>query len=145
MTQFNSDVDAVDALADSYNKLRKEIGRVIVGQEEVIKKVLICIFCDGHALLVGVPGLAKTLLVQTIADVLDLSFKRIQFTPDLMPSDITGSEILNDNRQFQFTKGPLFANIVLADEINRTPPKTQAALLEAMQERSVTVAVLCLM
>ncbi len=140
MTQFKSDVDAVDALASSFKRMKDEIGRVIVGQEDVIKKVLICIFCDGHALLVGVPGLAKTLLVQTIADVLDLSFKRIQFTPDLMPSDITGSEILNDSRQFQFTKGPLFANIVLADEINRTPPKTQAALLEAMQERSVTVA-----
>ena len=137
---YKTDVEAVDALAAAYQTMRKEIAQVIVGQDEVVKKVLLCVFCDGHALLVGVPGLAKTLLVQTIANVLDLDFKRIQFTPDLMPSDITGSEILGENRQFQFTKGPLFSNIVLADEINRTPPKTQAALLEAMQERSVTVA-----
>jgi len=135
-----TDVQAVDSLSATYKDLRQEIGKVIVGQEEVIKYVLISIFCDGHSLLVGVPGLAKTLLVQTISDVLDLSFKRIQFTPDLMPSDITGSEILDDNRNFKFIKGPLFANIVLADEINRTPPKTQAALLEAMQERTVTAA-----
>ncbi len=140
MSNQTSDVQAVDALAKSYNDLRQEIGKVIVGQDEVIKYVLISIFCDGHSLLVGVPGLAKTLLVQTISDVLDLSFKRIQFTPDLMPSDITGSEILDDNRNFKFIKGPIFSNIVLADEINRTPPKTQAALLEAMQERTVTAA-----
>ncbi|MFK7908474.1 MAG: AAA family ATPase [Chitinophagales bacterium] len=140
MAAYKSDVEAIDALSATYRKLRSEISKVIVGQDEVVKKVLICVFCDGHSLLVGVPGLAKTLLVQTIANVLDLSFKRIQFTPDLMPSDITGAEILDDNRQFKFSKGPLFTNIVLADEINRTPPKTQAALLEAMQERSVTAA-----
>ncbi|MCL4168271.1 UNVERIFIED_CONTAM: hypothetical protein GTU68_048490, partial [Idotea baltica] len=116
-----------------------EIGKVIVGQEDVVKNVLISLFANGHSLLVGVPGLAKTLLVSTISEVLDLDFKRIQFTPDLMPTDITGSEILNDQKRFDFAKGPIFANIVLADEINRTPPKTQAALLEAMQERSVTV------
>jgi MoxR-like ATPase len=140
MTNYANDVEAVDALAASYKKLTAEIHKQIVGQDEVIKYVLMSIFCDGHTLMVGVPGLAKTLLVKTIADSLDLSFKRIQFTPDLMPSDITGSEILNENRTFQFNRGPLFANIVLADEINRTPPKTQAALLESMQERSVTVA-----
>lgn len=138
--KFNSEVEAVDALAMSYEKLRKEIGKVIVGQEEVVKSVLISLFCDGHSLLVGVPGLAKTLLVNTISKALDLEFKRIQFTPDLMPSDITGSEVMDENRNFSFHKGPLFTNILLADEINRTPPKTQAALLEAMQERSVTVA-----
>ena len=140
MTQYSSDVVAVDALAQSFRNLKSEIAKIIVGQDDVISRVLIAIFCDGHCLLVGVPGLAKTLLVQTIANVLDLSFKRIQFTPDLMPSDITGAEILDDNRQFRFSPGPLFANIILADEINRTPPKTQAALLEAMQERSVTAA-----
>lgn len=140
MIKYASDVEAVDSLKDSILNLKKEIGKIIVGQEEVIESVLISIFCDGHSLLVGVPGLAKTLLVKTIADVLDLSFQRIQFTPDLMPSDITGSEILDEQRQFRFNRGPLFANIILADEINRTPPKTQAALLEAMQERSVTVA-----
>ncbi len=138
MAEYKNDVEAVNALASAYKDLRKEISKVIVGQDEVVKKVLICVFCDGHCLLVGVPGLAKTLLVKTIADVLDLSFKRIQFTPDLMPSDITGAEILDDNRNFKFSKGPIFANILLADEINRTPPKTQAALLEAMQERAVT-------
>lgn len=138
--KFKSEVEAVDALAMSYEKLRKEIGKVIVGQEEVVKSVLISLFCDGHSLLVGVPGLAKTLLVNTISKALDLEFKRIQFTPDLMPSDITGSEVMDENRNFSFHKGPLFTNILLADEINRTPPKTQAALLEAMQERSVTVA-----
>jgi MoxR-like ATPase len=137
---FNSDVEAIDNLAKSYKDLRNEIGKVIVGQNDVVKSVLISLFANGHSLLVGVPGLAKTLLVNTIADVLDLEFKRIQFTPDLMPSDITGSEILDETKQFKFNKGPLFSNIVLADEINRTPPKTQAALLEAMQERSVTVA-----
>lgn len=137
---FQNDTAAVDGLANAYGKLRDEIGKVIVGQAEVVEFVLTSIFCDGHSLLVGVPGLAKTLLVKTIADVLDLSFKRIQFTPDLMPSDIIGSEVMNESRQFYFNKGPIFANIILADEINRTPPKTQAALLEAMQERSVTFA-----
>lgn len=136
---FKSDVEAVDALAKAYQDLRAEIGKVIVGQEDVVKNVLISMFSNGHSLLVGVPGLAKTLLVSTISEVLDLDFKRIQFTPDLMPTDITGSEILNDQKKFDFAQGPIFANIVLADEINRTPPKTQAALLEAMQERSVTV------
>ncbi len=136
---FKSDVEAVDALAKAYQDLRAEIGKVIIGQEDVVKNVLISMFSNGHSLLVGVPGLAKTLLVSTISEVLDLDFKRIQFTPDLMPTDITGSEILNDQKKFDFAHGPIFANIVLADEINRTPPKTQAALLEAMQERSVTV------
>lgn len=138
--KFETEVQAVDALAESYQKLRSEIGKVIVGQEDVVKAVLISLFCDGHSLLVGVPGLAKTLLVNTISKALDLQFKRIQFTPDLMPSDITGSEVMDEQRKFSFHKGPLFTNILLADEINRTPPKTQAALLEAMQERSVTVA-----
>ncbi|HPQ21018.1 MAG TPA: AAA family ATPase [Saprospiraceae bacterium] len=137
---YKSDVEAVDALSRSYRELKSEIGKVIVGQNEVVQAVIISLFSNGHSLLVGVPGLAKTLLVSTIADVLDLEFKRIQFTPDLMPSDITGAEILDENRHFKFNRGPLFANIILADEINRTPPKTQAALLEAMQERSVTVA-----
>ncbi|HUM45454.1 MAG TPA: MoxR family ATPase [Chitinophagales bacterium] len=137
---YANDAAAVDGLAACYHKLTGEINKVIVGQKEVVKYVLISVFCDGHSLLVGVPGLAKTLLVKTIADVLDLSFKRIQFTPDLMPSDIIGSEIMNESRQFYFSKGPIFANIILADEINRTPPKTQAALLESMQERSVTFA-----
>ena len=136
---FNSDKEAVDALAKAYRDMKQEIGKVIVGQDDVVQSVLIALFSNGHSLLVGVPGLAKTLLVSTIAEVLDLEFKRIQFTPDLMPSDITGSEILDDERHFRFAKGPIFANIVLADEINRTPPKTQAALLEAMQERVVTV------
>ena len=137
---YKSDVEAIDALANSYKKLKSEIGKIIVGQDDVIKAVLIGLFSNGHSLLVGVPGLAKTLLIQTISDALDLEFKRIQFTPDLMPSDITGSEILDESRHFHFNKGPLFSNIVLADEINRTPPKTQAALLEAMQEKSVTVS-----
>ncbi|MEL6836740.1 MAG: AAA family ATPase [Bacteroidota bacterium] len=140
MAEYKSDVEAVDALAQAYESLRSEIAKVIVGQEDVVKMVIISLFSNGHSLLVGVPGLAKTLLVSTIAEVLDLDFKRIQFTPDLMPSDITGSEILDEDRHFKFNKGPLFSNIVLADEINRTPPKTQAALLEAMQERSVTVS-----
>ena len=138
--EFKSDVEAVDALAGAYNNLKSEIGKVIIGQDDVVKSVLISLFSNGHSLLVGVPGLAKTLLVSTIAEVLDLGFNRIQFTPDLMPSDITGSEILDESRSFKFNKGPLFANIILADEINRTPPKTQAALLEAMQERMVTVS-----
>ena len=131
-------LEAVEDFIIKYNSFRDEISKVIIGQDQVIKEVLISIFCNGHCLLVGVPGLAKTLLVQTIAEVLGLNFNRIQFTPDLMPSDIIGSEILDSNREFKFVKGPLFANIILADEINRTPPKTQSALLEAMQERSVT-------
>ncbi|WGF92660.1 AAA family ATPase [Aequorivita marisscotiae] len=135
-----SDVAAVTQLVSKYNALKKEIKKVIVGQDEVVDQVLIAIFSGGHALLIGVPGLAKTLLVNTVAEALGLQFKRIQFTPDLMPSDILGSEILDQNREFKFIKGPIFANIILADEINRTPPKTQAALLEAMQERAVTVA-----
>lgn len=124
----------------AYDKIRSEIGNVIIGQDEVVKRLLTAIFCQGHCLLVGVPGLAKTLLIQTIASSLDLNFNRIQFTPDLMPSDILGSETLDQNRNFKFIKGPIFANIILADEINRTPPKTQSALLEAMQEYSVTIA-----
>lgn len=136
---FSSEVAGVSALNEAYIRAKKEIGKTIIGQDDIIEAVLIAIFCNGHCLLVGVPGLAKTLLVQTVARVLDLSFNRIQFTPDLMPSDITGSEILDEQRRFSFVKGPVFANIVLADEINRTPPKTQAALLEAMQERAVTV------
>ncbi len=140
MANFSSDKEGIDSLAKSYEVLRAEIGKAIVGQHDTVKSCLIAIFCEGHCLLVGVPGLAKTLLVNTISQVLDLDFSRIQFTPDLMPSDITGSEILDQSRNFKFNKGPLFSNIVLADEINRTPPKTQAALLEAMQERSVTVA-----
>ncbi len=135
-----SDVAAVEQLISKYNALRQEIKKVIVGQDDVVEQVLLAIFSGGHALLIGVPGLAKTLLVNTVAEVLGLDFKRIQFTPDLMPSDILGSEILDQNREFKFIKGPIFANIILADEINRTPPKTQAALLEAMQERAVTVA-----
>ncbi len=140
MANIKSDVEAVDALAQAYKDLSKEISKVIVGQDDVVRAVIISLFSNGHALLVGVPGLAKTLLVSTIADVLDLEFKRIQFTPDLMPSDITGNEVLDEDRHFRFNRGPVFSNIVLADEINRTPPKTQAALLEAMQERSVTVS-----
>lgn len=140
MIEYKSDVEAVDALAQSYKDLKSEIGKVIVGQDKVVQAVIISLFSNGHSLLVGVPGLAKTLLVSTIAQVLELDFKRIQFTPDLMPSDITGSEILGEDRHFKFNPGPLFANIVLADEINRTPPKTQAALLEAMQEKVVTVS-----
>jgi MoxR-like ATPase len=138
---YKNEVEAVDGLAVAYKDLSNEIGKIIVGQQDVVKSVLISLFCDGHSLLVGVPGLAKTLLVNTISRALDLDFKRIQFTPDLMPSDIIGSELLDtDSRTFQFSKGPIFTNILLADEINRTPPKTQAALLEAMQERSITVA-----
>jgi MoxR-like ATPase len=136
----NTDVEAANALKHKYEELSREIGKVIVGQEETVKLLLTAVFCQGHCLLVGVPGLAKTLLVQTIASALDLDFNRIQFTPDLMPSDITGSETLDNQRNFKFVKGPVFANIILADEINRTPPKTQSALLEAMQEYSVTVS-----
>lgn len=135
-----SDKAELDQLVQDYNSLKTEIHKVIVGQEDVVDQVLISIFSRGHCLLVGVPGLAKTLLVNTISDCLGLSFNRVQFTPDLMPSDIVGSEILDENRTFKFLKGPLFSNIILADEINRTPPKTQAALLEAMQERCVTAA-----
>ena len=135
-----SDVTTVENFVKKYKALKEEIAKVIVGQEAVVDQILISIFSGGHALLIGVPGLAKTLMVNTIAQALGLDFKRIQFTPDLMPSDILGSEILDENRQFKFIKGPIFSNIILADEINRTPPKTQAALLEAMQERAVTVA-----
>jgi MoxR-like ATPase len=138
--QFTNDVEAADALAQSFKNLRSEIAKVVVGQDDVVRLVLTSIFCQGHSLLVGVPGLAKTLLVQTIATSLDLNFKRIQFTPDLMPSDIVGAETMDKERNFQFVKGPIFANIILADEINRTPPKTQAALLESMQEYAVTIA-----
>jgi MoxR-like ATPase len=137
---MKSDVEAVDEFVKKYKALNQEIAKVIVGQQDIVKDVLISIFSRGHCLLIGVPGLAKTLLVNTISDALGLEFSRIQFTPDLMPSDIIGSEILDDTRNFKFIKGPLFVNIVLADEINRTPPKTQSALLEAMQEKSVTVA-----
>ncbi len=135
-----SDVEALDNFAEKYKNLNDEISKIIIGQHDVIKNVLISIFSRGHCLLIGVPGLAKTLLVNTIAKTLGLKYSRIQFTPDLMPSDIIGTEILDENRKFRFVKGPVFANIILADEINRTPPKTQSALLEAMQERSVTAA-----
>lgn len=138
--QFDNDIKAVDALHQSYKEIKAEIGKVVIGQDDVVKSVLISIFSNGHCLLVGVPGLAKTLLVQTVANVLDLNFNRIQFTPDLMPSDIIGAEILGEDRNFKFIPGPIFSNIILADEINRTPPKTQAALLEAMQEKAVTAA-----
>ena len=140
MSNYNSDVEAVQDLVQKYKKLRAEIGKVIIGQDEVVRDVLISIFSRGHCLLVGVPGLAKTLLVNTIAQTLGLTYNRIQFTPDLMPSDIIGTEILDESRQLKFIKGPLFANIILADEINRTPPKTQSALLESMQEYAVTAA-----
>lgn len=135
-----SDVDKINELVERQKVLKAEIAKVIIGQEEVVNQIILSIFSGGHALLIGVPGLAKTLMVNTISQALGLNFKRIQFTPDLMPSDILGSEILDENRQFKFIKGPVFSNIILADEINRTPPKTQAALLEAMQERVVTVA-----
>lgn len=136
---YQSDVEAADALKAAYEELRKEIGKVIVGQEDVVRLLLTAIFCQGHCLLVGVPGLAKTLLIQTMASSLDLTSNRIQFTPDLMPSDILGSETLDQNRNLKFIKGPIFSNIILADEINRTPPKTQSALLESMQEYAVTI------
>ena len=135
-----SDKEILDSFVQRYNALKSEMAKVIVGQDKAVDSLLLSIFTGGHCLLVGVPGLAKTLMVNTLSKALGLSFSRIQFTPDLMPSDITGSEILDENRKFQFIKGPVYANIVLADEINRTPPKTQAALLEAMQEKSVTVA-----
>ncbi len=145
MAHEASDIQLLKQLSESTEKIRKEIGKVIIGQSEVVDQLLVSLFARGHCLLVGVPGLAKTLLIRTLSEALDLTFNRIQFTPDLMPSDITGTEILEDNistghKQFRFVKGPVFANIVLADEINRTPPKTQAALLEAMQEHSVTAA-----
>ena len=138
MNERKDNLDLVNKFIDSYKNFKAEISKVIIGQDEVIDEVLISIFCNGHCLLVGVPGLAKTLLVQTISDCMGLKFNRIQFTPDLMPSDIIGSEILDKDRNFKFLKGPIFSNIILADEINRTPPKTQAALLEAMQEKSIT-------
>lgn len=140
MEKTQNDVETADALKETFSKLEKEIGKVIIGQEKVIRLLLTSIFCQGHCLLVGVPGLAKTLLIHTIANALDLKFNRIQFTPDLMPSDILGAETLDKERNFRFVKGPVFANIILADEINRTPPKTQAALLESMQEYAVTIA-----
>lgn len=140
MQQFKTEVEAADKLFESYNKLKAEIAKVVIGQEEVVKFLLISIFCQGHSLLVGVPGLAKTLLIKTLSEALNLDFNRIQFTPDLMPSDILGSETLDKERNFKFIKGPIFANIILADEINRTPPKTQAALLESMQEYTITIS-----
>ncbi len=140
METYNSEVEAADALAGAYSSLKDEIGKKIIGQDETIEQLLMSVFCQGHSLLIGVPGLAKTMLIQTLAQVLDLSFSRIQFTPDLMPSDILGAETLDKERNFRFIKGPIFANIILADEINRTPPKTQAALLESMQEYGVTIA-----
>lgn len=140
MEKFKTDVEAADALHEIYQNIRKEISKVIIGQDDVVHSLITAIFCQGHCLLVGVPGLAKTLLIQTIASSLELDFNRIQFTPDLMPSDILGSETLDQERNFRFIKGPVFANIILADEINRTPPKTQSALLESMQEYAVTIA-----
>ena len=138
--QYRNDVEALDALHAKYRELHQEITKVVYGQDEVVTQVLNTLFSKGHCLLIGVPGLAKTLLVVTIARVLGLKYNRIQFTPDLMPSDIIGTEILDKDRQFRFVQGPIFANVILADEINRTPPKTQSALLEAMQERAVTSA-----
>lgn len=140
LPKFKNDVEALDALRDKYKELTNEITKVIYGQDQIVTQVLNTLFSRGHCLLIGVPGLAKTLLVTTISKVLGLRFNRIQFTPDLMPSDIIGTEILDKDRQFKFVKGPIFANVILADEINRTPPKTQSALLEAMQERTVTAA-----
>ena len=140
MSGYKNDVEAAEALKAAFGGLKREIGQVIVGQDETVRLLITALFAQGHCLLVGVPGLAKTLLIQTVAQALDLSFNRIQFTPDLMPSDITGSETMDANRNMRFVRGPIFSNIVLADEINRTPPKTQAALLEAMQEYSVTIA-----
>ena len=140
MKKFKDEVEAAEGLFNAYQRLNKEISKVIIGQENVVRLVLTSIFCHGHSLLIGVPGLAKTLLIKTISEALDLSFNRIQFTPDLMPSDIIGAEMLDNERNFKFIKGPVFANIILADEVNRTPPKTQSALLEAMQELTVTVA-----
>ena len=143
--QSHNDMQAVEALHERYTALRSEVGKIIIGQHDIIEQIITALLAQGHCLLVGVPGLAKTLLIKTLAEVIDLKFSRIQFTPDLMPSDITGTEIIEDDRStgtkaFRFIKGPVFANIILADEINRTPPKTQAALLESMQEHSVTAA-----
>lgn len=140
MSKFSSDTEGIQSLEQDYIALRKEISKRIIGQEDTVKLVLLSLFSDAHSILVGVPGLAKTMLIKTVSDVLDLNFKRIQFVPDLMPSDIIGTEILDENKHFKFNQGPIFANIILADEINRTPPKTQAALLEAMQEKVVTAA-----
>lgn len=140
MNEFKTEVEAAESLVMAYEKLKSEIGKVIIGQEDTVRLILTSIFCQGHCLLVGVPGLAKTLLIQTISSAVELKFNRIQFTPDLMPSDILGAETLDKERNLKFVKGPVFANIVLADEINRTPPKTQAALLESMQEYAVTIA-----
>ncbi len=140
MQEFKSDVEAADSLNIVYTNLRTEIAKVVVGQDEVVKFLLISLFCQGHCLLIGAPGLAKTLLIKTISEALTLQYNRIQFTPDLMPSDILGSETLDKDRNFKFIRGPIFANIILADEINRTPPKTQSALLEAMQEYGVTIS-----
>ncbi len=137
---YEDKTEAIKALHEKYNQFEAEIHKVIIGQDDVIRQILTAIFSGGHVLLLGVPGLAKTLLVNTIARIMGLKYKRIQFTPDLMPTDILGSEILDENRKFKFIKGPIFANIILADEINRTPPKTQSALLEAMQEKAVTVS-----
>jgi len=138
MVAKNDEVIQLDLLKKQFTSLKNEIAKVIVGQDQVVEELILSIFCKGHVLLVGVPGLAKTLLVKTISEALGLDFSRIQFTPDLMPSDIIGADVLDENRNFKFIKGPIFSNVILADEINRTPPKTQAALLEAMQERSVT-------
>src|ERR1700736_2067387 len=143
-TVSESDVQMLETLRSAHRQMRSEVGKIIIGQEKVLDQLLMAVFCRGHALLVGVPGLAKTLMVSTLAQALDLSFKRIQFTPDLMPTDITGTEVIQDDpltrqRMFKFMPGPVFANIVLADEINRTPPKTQAALLESMQERKASI------
>ena len=140
MSEQISEVQSADKLAEAFSSLKAEIGKRIIGQDETVEQLLMSVFCQGHSLLIGVPGLAKTMLIQTLAEVLDLSFSRIQFTPDLMPSDIVGAETLDNERNFRFIKGPVFANIILADEINRTPPKTQAALLESMQEYGVTIA-----
>ena len=139
METFKNDVEAIDAFVEKYAQVKKEIAKVIVGQDKIVKDILMAMFSRSHALLIGVPGLAKTLMITTIAKAIDLSYSRIQFTPDLMPSDIMGTEILDESRKFKFVKGPIFSNIVLADEINRTPPNTQSALLEAMQERSVSM------
>lgn len=138
--QFKSDVEALESLVEKYRKLKSETAKIIVGQDEVVRNIIISIFSNGHALLIGVPGLAKTLMINTISKCLGMKYSRIQFTPDLMPSDIIGAEILDEERKFRFIQGPIFANIILADEINRTPPKTQSALLEAMQEKAVTVS-----
>ncbi len=140
MSEFATEVAAADALKKAFHELKSEISKTIIGQDEVVSLILTSVFCEGHSLLVGVPGLAKTLLIKTISDALHLDFSRIQFTPDLMPSDILGAETMDKDRNFKFIKGPIFSNIILADEINRTPPKTQAALLESMQEYSVTIA-----